>query len=126
MDFVPVLTNIVKSWAPSLVTVILIPLIMYLTSQIQKNGKDDAERYQQLKQFVSDQIKSMKDEMEKRLDDYGRRLSCLEMDTVKKDEYYRENSGWRAELYRLSDQITNMLKEFPKMIIELWKEGPTK
>lgn len=133
MDFFQIIGEFLKTWSSTAMSGLLIPLILYLSKKIQNNGDEDKNRMDQLKALFASQFESFRkeveaqlqqhrNELEKRIDEHSRRLIALEMDSVKKDEYYRENSGWRSEINRLSDQITTVLTAVNDKVIEIWKE----
>lgn len=132
MGFLPVIGEFLSTWSSTVISGLLIPLILYLAKKIQSNGDEDRNRMEQMKALLAAQLESFRkeieaqlqrhrDELEKRIDEHSRRLIALEMDSVKKDEYYRENSGWRSEINRLSDQLTTILTAFNDKVIDLWK-----
>lgn len=111
----------VQQWGSFVVSVVLVPLVVYLISQIQKNSAADAKRAEELKEYVSDQVEKLEKEFQKKIEDHDRRIACLESDSLKKEEFYQAISGWRTEVNRLSDLITTQFFAFTERIIELWK-----
>jgi hypothetical protein len=133
MDALTVFLTGLKAWAPTAATVILIPLIIWLNSQIQKNEKDNCARDAVMKKELSEQtsaaIKAMTEQLEKnrietdrRFDDQARRISILEQDVVRKEEFYQATSGWRTEINRLSDLISTQMDSTMDKIIALWRD----
>jgi hypothetical protein len=133
MDALTVFLTGLKAWAPTAATVILIPLIIWLNSQIQKNEKDNcardaamktefADQMEGLKKSVIDQLEKYQDETNKRFDEHERRIRILEQDAVRKEEFLRTTSGWRTEINRLSDLIMTQMTGISNKIIDLWRD----
>lgn len=131
MDIAALLAKALE-WGPTAVPTILIFLILYLSKQIKKNAADNDLKNKQLQVFFENQSKDLKEDFKeqlktfqedvgKNLEDITRRVSYLEMETVKNDTFYREVSGWRAEINRLSDQIVGLFNTFTGNVIKIWQ-----
>ncbi len=101
---------------PSLL--VLAFVVGLLVRKIEENGKKDEERSKELRTAVTSQMNAMEERFEERFSLTGRRLeelsnrvSCVERDYLPREEHYKEFSGWRAEINRLSDLIINIFKE---------------
>jgi hypothetical protein len=93
-------------------------LIGVLLRKLDENGKKDEERAERLRAAMTTEINSMAKRFEerfaasdKKFDDLALRVSCVERDYLPREEHYKEFSGWRAEINRLSDLIINLFKE---------------
>ena len=133
MDAMAIFLTGLKAWTPTAVSVLLIPIILWLINQLQKNEKDGFSRDAALKKELSEQtataIKAMAEQFDKnrtetdrRFDEQARRIGILEQDAVRKEEFYQATSGWRTEINRLSDQITVQMASTMDKIIALWRE----
>jgi hypothetical protein len=133
MEALSVFLSGLKAWTPTAVSALLIPIILWLISQLQKNERDGVARDAALKKELSEQttvaLKAMTDllekhrtEVDRRLDDQSRRISILELESVRKEEFYQATSGWRTEINRLSDIITTQMASTMDKIIALWRE----
>jgi len=112
MELLALLKILLQQWGPTAVSVVLIFVVVFLIRKIDTNSKNDEER-----------AKAMRTDLNKTIDGFGARLSTVEKDYVKNDFYYREMSGWKSEINRLSDQITNQFMVFTQNIIQLFSQG---
>ena len=92
-------------------------LIMVLLKKIDENGKRDEARAKEMQSFLSEEIKSLENRFDerfvfhaKRMDEISDRVACVERDYLPREEHYKEFSGWRAEINRLSDLIINLFQ----------------
>lgn len=104
---------------------VLTALVGVMIRKIDQNSKEDATRHAQdqvAHKALKDELVAVVKESETRTDerlrsleenhsDLTRRVNIMERDYLPRDEHYKEFSGWRAEINRLSD-----------LIIQLWKE----
>jgi hypothetical protein len=93
-------------------------LLFWVVKKLEENGRKDEARAKDLSDAMTTQMNAMEDRFEerfalsdKRLDDLSNRVSCVERDYLPREEHYKEFSGWRAEINRLSDLIINLFKE---------------
>jgi len=120
MDLMALL-NQAKDWSPTVLFPVLLYVLWTLIQKIDRNSAADHKRSQELKTFVAEEIGKMEDRVVKELDDVKRRVSILEMDALRKEEFYRENSGWRQEINNLGERMNTMMSDFMKSVIEIWK-----
>jgi hypothetical protein len=111
-----------KSWGPSAISSVLVIVVLYLIKEVNKNSENDTKRAQGLQAAIDSKLKEFRDETAKTLDGYGRRLSCMELEYVKRETFYRELGGWKDDINRLSSQISTQFMDFTKSIIEIWKD----
>ena len=115
------LFKIVQAWGPSAVTSLLVFFVIHLSKKLDKNGEDDKQRADNLKGYLEDKLKELREGTAKSLDEHGRRISCVELEYVRRETFYRELGGWKDDINRLSGQISSQFTEFMKSIVELWK-----
>jgi hypothetical protein len=120
MDWVA-LFALFKSWGPSAISSVLVIVVIYLIKEVNKNNENDTKRAQGLQALIDSKLKEFRDETTKTLDGYGRRLSCMELEYVKRETFYRELGGWKDDINRLSGQISAQFTEFNKSIVDIWK-----
>jgi len=106
------LFKIFQSWGPSAISSVLVVVVIYLIKKIDADSKKDEQRAGELHKYINDA-----------LNNFGTRLSTIEKDYVKNDLFFRELSGWKSEINRLSDQITNHFMAFFQNIIQLLNQG---
>jgi len=101
---------------PSLLVLTFVVALM--VKKIEENGKKDESRNLELRTFMSAEMNALEDRFEarfvvtdKRVEELSTRISCVERDYLPREEHYKEFSGWRAEINRLSDLIINIFKE---------------
>lgn len=92
-----------------------------LLRKVNENALKDEERTTSLREFMQEQIATLKNDFteratasDKRLEDLQSRISSVERDYLPREEHYREFSGWRAEINRLYDLIVSVFKEMQK------------
>ncbi len=112
------LIAIAEKWGLEAVLSVLGFILIYLAKQIIKNGEKDEIRASGL----HDKLKEFRDEIMGRIDGHEKRIALIELEYVKREDFFRENQGWRSELNRLSDLITKQFADITKNIIEIWKE----
>ncbi|OHD25597.1 MAG: hypothetical protein A2Y38_00260 [Spirochaetes bacterium GWB1_59_5] len=114
-----------SSYGTGPVLIVVAALLGWVIKKLDENNKHDEERTnkdearaERLKTAITAQMNAMEDRFEerfstadKRIDDLANRVSCVERDYLPRDEHYKEFSGWRAEINRLSDLIINIFKE---------------
>jgi len=112
------LFKIVQSWGPSAVTSLLVFFVIHLSRKLDKNGEEDRKRAERLQACLEGKLKELRDDTTKVLDEHGRRLSCIELEYVKRLDFYKDLGGWRDDINRVYDKIS----EVDKSIIELWRD----
>ena len=120
MDLLALL-KLFQSWGPSAISSALIIVVMYLVKELHKNNKADEERAQSLRNMVDSKLKELRENTAKVLDEHGRRISSIELEYVKREEFYRDLGGWKDDISRLSDKLSVFSVEINRNIIELWK-----
>jgi hypothetical protein len=121
MDFAA-LFALFQSWGPTAISSLLVIVVLFLLKKVDKNGEEDKKRADGVRKSFEDKLKELKDDTAKELDGHERRLSYIELEYIKREEFYRELGGWRDDINRLSGQITTQFMEFTKSIIEIWKD----
>jgi hypothetical protein len=106
------LFKIFQSWGPSAISSVLVIVVLFLIKKVDADSKKDELRAEKLREDIN-----------KKLNGFGERLSAVEKDYVKNDFFFRELSGWKSEINRLSDQITNQFMVFTQNIIQLFNRG---
>jgi hypothetical protein len=112
MEWLALFKIMFQQWGPTAVSTVLIFVVAFLIRKIDSYSKRDEER-----------ANAMRAELNKALDGFGARLSVVEKDYVKSEYFFRELSGWKSEINRLSDQITNQFMVFTQNIIQLFSQG---
>jgi hypothetical protein len=116
------LFKIFQAWGPSAISSVLIVVVLYLIKQVHKNGEDDEKRAKESRALVDSKLKELREDTFKTLDDHRQQLSYIKLEYIRREDFYRDLSGWRDEINRLSGQISSQFIEFTKSIIELWKD----
>jgi len=106
------LFKIIQSWGPTAISSVLIYVVIFLIKKIDAHSEKDDKSAAELREYIN-----------KSLNAFGERLSIVEKDYVKNDFFFRELSGWKSEINRLSDQITNQFMVFSQNIINLLSRG---
>ena len=110
---VSLLFNIILSqWGSTAISTVLIFVVVHLIKKINTNSKKEEER-----------LNALRGDINKTLDGFGARLSAFERDYVKSEYFFRELSGWKSEINRLSDQITNQFMAFSQNILQIFSQG---
>ena len=126
--------KIVQSWGPTAISSILIVVTLYLIKKIDTNSKKDEMRSSELHQYINKELGNFSAKLstvEKELlgyinetfSSYSTKLSIVEKDYVKNDFFFRELSGWRSEINRMSDQINSQFTILIQNIIQLFNQG---
>ncbi|MCL2722210.1 MAG: hypothetical protein FWD47_12850 [Treponema sp.] len=97
-----------QSWGPSALTGVLVVIVLHFIKKVDDNSKKEEERAEKLRADIN-----------KTLNSFGERLSIVEKDYVKNDFFFREMSGWKTEINRMSDLIVNQFMVFSQNIIQL-------
>ena len=105
------LFKLIQSWGPSAISSVLVFVTLYLIKKTDLHSKEDENRAKELRDYIN-----------KTLNNFGERLSAVEKDFVRNDFFFRELSGWKSEINRLSDQLTNQFMVFTQNIIQLFKQ----
>jgi len=115
------LFKIFQSWGPSAVTSLLVFFVIHLSKQLTKNGEEDKQRAESLKECLDGKLKELREDTTKVMDEHGRRLSCIELEYVRRVDFYKDLGGWRDDINRVYDKISSLSSELSRGIIELWK-----
>jgi hypothetical protein len=115
------LFKIFQSWGPPAISSALAVIVLYLIKQFNENAKADVERSKKLDESLGAKMNGMRASFEGALEKQEKRISGLELETVKRETFYRDLSGWKDDINRLSSQITTQFMEFNKSVIDLWK-----
>jgi hypothetical protein len=122
MDFAA-LFRIVQSWGPSALSSCLLIFVVYLIKKVDENGKDDARRGKDFQDQLEARVGELRSDVNKTLDDHGKRLLYVEKEYTRNEVFFRELSGWRGEINRLSDQISTQFMAFTQNIIQVLNRG---
>jgi len=106
------LFSVIQSWGPTAISSTLVIVVVYLIKKIDANSERDARHAQELRDYINNA-----------LNNFGTRLSTIERDYTKNDFFYRELSGWKTEINRLSDQMTANFTVLIQHIIEVLTKG---
>ena len=104
--------SLLQSWGPSAASSMLILVVLLLIKKIEKDSRKDEERALKLREDINNTLNS-----------FGERLSKIENEYVKNDFFYRELSGWRREINRMSDQVSNNFTLLIQQIMQLLSRG---
>ena len=116
------LFGIVKSWGPSAVSSLLVFFVIHLSKKLDKNSEDDKKRAYNLQIYLEDKLKGLREDATKVLGEHGRRISCIELEYVRRMDFYKDLGGWRDDINRLYDKISSVSADLSKSINELWKD----
>jgi hypothetical protein len=116
------LFKVFQSWGPSAISSALIIAVAYLVKQLHENGKADAQRSKEMAELLNNKLNGLRTNIEQELDEHNRKLSYIELEYVKRETFFRDLSGWKDDINRLSGQLSAQFMEFTKFIIELWKD----
>jgi hypothetical protein len=117
------LFHIIQSWGPSAVSSCLVVVVLYLIKQVTKNGEEDKKRDQVFQDRLGSEVKKLRDDVYKVLEEHGRKLSYIEMEYIKRETFHRDMAGWKDDINRLSDRGSAQHTELMKYIAELWRGG---
>jgi benzoyl-CoA reductase/2-hydroxyglutaryl-CoA dehydratase subunit BcrC/BadD/HgdB len=128
MEILSVMLTEAQHWGPSAITGVMALVVLQLIKHLKENGEKDDEHFKALQGQLNGAIKALEErlvnkiedfrkEVAKWIDDHEKRIKTIELDYLKKEDFYRENAGWRAEILALNAKIDGIVKE----IIELWK-----
>ena len=111
----------ILSWSPPVIFTLILIALVFLIRQIIKNEKAQVERSNNLRICIEKDLSEIKADTMRTLEDQARRIAYLEMEYVRRNEFYKELGGWREDIHRLSSLVTSQFMDFTKNIIELWK-----
>lgn len=90
-------------------------LLVHLKTSFGKSVKDLGEKLSavqaemgQLERRIEEKIK----EESRYREELEARIGCVERDYLQRDDFYRDSSGWRAEINRLCDKIDQFILGF--------------
>ena len=112
----------ILSWSPPVIFTLILIALVFLIRQIIKNEKAQVERSNNLRICIEKDLSEIKADTMRTLEDQARRIAYLEMEYVRRNEFYKELGGWREDIHRLSSLVTSQFMDFTKNIIELWKD----
>jgi len=115
------LFKIVQSWGPSAVTSLLVFFVIHLSKKLDKNSEEDKKRAAGIHDYLEVKVKELREDVTKVMDEHGRRLSCIELEYVRRIDFYKDLGGWRDDINRVYDKISSLSAELSKGIIEIWK-----
>jgi len=104
--------NVIQSWGPSAISSALVFVVLYLVKKIDTNSKSDERRAAELRDYIN-----------KALNGFSERITLIEKEYLKTELFYRELSGWKNEINRLSDLLSNYFMTFNQNIIQLFNQG---
>ena len=104
--------HVIQSWGPTAISSVLIYVVIFLIKKIDAHSEKNDKSAAELREYIN-----------KSLNAFGDRLSIVEKDYVKNDFFFRELSGWKSEINRLSDQISNQFMAFTQNIMQLFNQG---
>lgn len=102
------LFKIFQSWGPSAISSVLVFVVIHLIKKVDDDSKKDEQRAAKLREDIN-----------KTLSGFNERLTTVEKDYVKNDFFFRELSGWKSEINRLSDKIDNKFESLVQNIINV-------
>jgi len=111
--------HLLQSWGPTAASSLLIFIVSFLIKKINSNYDKDEERAANLRK----DIQKIHDDVNLTLNSFGERLTKVENDYVKNEFFFREMQGWRSEINRVSDQITNCFTVLTQNIFQLLNRG---
>jgi hypothetical protein len=111
------LFKIFQSWGPSAISSVLVVVVLYLIKKVDASNKEEKERAENLKGCLEAKVRELRGDVTKALDEHGRRLSCIELEYVRREAFYRELGGWKDDINRLLSQVSELKND----IIELWR-----
>jgi hypothetical protein len=117
------LFRIVQSWGPSAISSCLVVVVLYLIKRVEKNSEEDARRAKAFQDQLETRVGELRSDVNRILDDYGKRLLYVEKEYTRNEVFLRELSGWRAEINRLSDQITSLFASVSQNIFQMLNRG---
>jgi hypothetical protein len=104
--------HLIQSWGPTAISSVLIYVVIFLIKKIDTHSAKNDKSAAELREYINESLNTFRD-----------RLSIVEKDYVKNDFFFRELSGWKSEINRLSDQISNQFMAFTQNIMQLFNQG---
>jgi hypothetical protein len=117
------LFHIVQSWGPSAISSVLVVVVLYLIKQVNRNSEEDARRAKGFQDQLEAKVGELRADVNRVLDDHAKQLSYIKTEYTRSDVFYRELSGWRSEINRLSDQIGSQFIAFTQSIMQVLNRG---
>ena len=102
----------ILQWSPTAITSLLAFAVAFLIKKSDSNAKKEEERAAKLREDINST-----------LNNFGERLSNVEQNYVKNDFFFREMSGWRSEINRLSDKVDAKFELLAQNIINVINRG---
>jgi thioesterase domain-containing protein len=122
MDFAA-LFHVIQSWGPSAISSCLVVVVLYLIKRVDRNSEEDARRAKAFQEQLEAKVGELRADMNRVLDDYGKRLLYVEKEYTRNEVFFQNLSGWWAEIDRLSDQISTHFMAFTQNIIQVLNRG---
>jgi hypothetical protein len=119
MELIAGFFALAQSWGPAALTSVLVLVVTHLCRQMNASRKQLDGIAASLRKEFQDQITTLKESVVRQLDEQGRRISYIELEYTKNRDFHRELGGWRAEITRLSDQISSQFMAFTQNIIQM-------
>jgi len=92
--------------------------VIHLSKKLDKNSEEDKKQAESLRSYLENKLKELREDTAKALEEHGRRLSYMELEYVRRETFYRELGGWRDDINRILDQVS----ELRKSAVELWRD----
>jgi hypothetical protein len=115
------LFKIFQSWGPSAISSALVVVVIHLIRLVNKNSEKEDGRAAAFQKQLDAKVEKVREDIGKTLGDHGRRIAYIETEYVRRDTFYRELSGWKEDINRLSDKIDALGADFAARVIEVWK-----
>jgi len=124
------LIGLLLSWCPTAVSSILIFLVSYLIRKTNTDAKEAEARTANLQKEAEVRAANLRREISQihtdlniTLNKLYDRLSLVEKEYVEKEFFFRELQGWRSEINRVSDKITDCFSSLHQNIFQLLGRG---
>ena len=118
--------NFIISWGPTAVSSLLVFVVSFLIKYIIANAKKDEHRVANIRKEIKeihDDVNKTLNRFEERLSNVERKASKIERESLKCDIFYKELSGWRSEINRLSDQMSQNFSMLINNIMQWLSQG---
>ena len=115
------LFSLFQSWGPTAISSVLVFVVIFLIKKQEKHESEDKQRFQDFTEQLNSRIKELRDDINRTLIEHTRELSYIKMSYITRETFYRELSGWKEDLNRLSNQLNTQFSEFMARVVEIWK-----
>ena len=117
-------------WGPSAISSVLVVVVVNFIKKIDNFEKNlvrqNAEIQLQLETKIAGvkeqfnlRFKEMQHDLERVYSDHNNRILYIEHDYTKNDSFWRELSGWKAEINHLSDRFADQYAALNQNILQL-------